>query len=105
MKKPRILILEPASAAKRQYQQALNPLGTPEFVVAESPDAAIENLRGGAFDLALVNLDAAAGDGFTFLKDLRSVDAELPLIVTTSRPTIESATAALRLGAGDYLAQ
>ncbi len=104
MKKPRILILEPASAARRQYQQALGPLGTPEFVAAEAPHAALENLRGGAFDLAIVNLDAAAEDGFAFLKDLRSVDAELPLIVTTSRPTIESATAAMRQGAGDFLA-
>jgi len=105
MKKPRILILEPAPAATRQYQRALAPLGAPDFVAAESPDAALESLRGGAFDLAIVNLDAATGDGFAFLKDLRTVDAELPLIVTTSRPTIESATAAMRLGAGDYLAQ
>jgi DNA-binding NtrC family response regulator len=104
MKKPRILLLEPAPAAARQYQQALNSLGPADFVVAETPEAALESLGSGALDLAIVNLDAAA-DGFAFLKDLRSVEAELPLIVTTSQPTIESATAALRLGAGDLLAQ
>jgi DNA-binding NtrC family response regulator len=104
MKKPRILILEPTSAAVRQYRQALSPLGTPEFVATEVPVAALENLRAGSFDLAIVNLDATE-DGFAFLKDLRGLDAQLPLVVTTARPTVESATTAMRMGAGDYLAQ
>ncbi len=46
-----------------------------------------------------------AGQDCELLRAAREIDGELPLAVVTDKPTIESATASLRLGASDYLAQ
>ncbi|MEX0678814.1 MAG: sigma-54 dependent transcriptional regulator [Pirellulales bacterium] len=103
MKKPRILIVEPDDSAARQYQAALAGLESPEFSTVASALEALEKLRGDSFDLLLANVDPRRPDDFDLLRTARTIDPELPLIVVTSAPTVESATASLRLGAGDYL--
>ena len=105
MKKPRILIVEADDAAARQYQAALAGLESPEFCSAASAQEALEKLRGDSFDLLVANLDPSASADFDFVRAARAIDPELPLVVVTDRPTVESATASLRLGAGDYLAR
>jgi DNA-binding NtrC family response regulator len=104
MKKPRILIVEPDDSAVRQYQAALADLA-PEYCAVAAADAAIQKLRSDSFDLLLVNVDPRRPDDFNFLRTARTIDPELPLIVVTGAPTVESATTSLRLGAGDYLSQ
>jgi DNA-binding NtrC family response regulator len=105
MKKPRILIVEPQAAVAGQYQKALAALESPEFTTAVSVDEALEKLRGESFDLAIVNVDADSKRGAELLSSARSADAELPLIVIAAKPSVETATASLRLGAGEYLVQ
>jgi len=103
MKKPRILIVEPDASAARAYQEALGGLHSPEFRTADDAQQALEKLRGESFDLLLVNVDRQAAGDFDLLRNARAIDPELPLIVVTAAPTVESATASLRLGAGEYL--
>jgi DNA-binding NtrC family response regulator len=105
MKKPHILIVEPDDAAAAQYRAALATLDAPEFVTVAQASEAIEKLRGDSFDLLLANVDPARPGDFDLLRAARAVDPELPLVVVTAQPTVETATASLRLGAGDYLAQ
>jgi DNA-binding NtrC family response regulator len=105
MKKPHILIVEPDDATARRYQEALAGLESPEFCVAGGTDAAIEKLRAGSFDLLVANVDQQPPGDFELLGKARQIDPELPMIVVTGTPTVESATASLRLGAGDYLSQ
>jgi DNA-binding NtrC family response regulator len=104
MKKPRILIVEPDDSAARQYQDALADLSA-EYCTAGTAELAIEKLRGDSFDLLLANVDLERPGDFDLLRTARTIDPELPLIVVTGSPTVESATASLRLGAGEYLAQ
>ena len=105
MKKPRILIVEPDDSAARQYRAALAGLESPEYQTVTGAEEALEKLRGDSFDLLLANVDPRRPDDFDFLRAARTIDPELPLIVVTGAPTVESATASLRLGAGDYLSQ
>jgi two-component system response regulator HydG len=104
MKKPRILIVEPDDSAARQYQQALADLSG-EFCVVGTAERAIEELRGDSFDLLLAVVDSQRPGDFDLLRTARGIDPELPLIVVTGTPTVESATESLRLGAGEYLAK
>jgi DNA-binding NtrC family response regulator len=104
MKKPRILIVEPDDSAARQYQEALADLSG-EYCTAGTAEGAIEKLRGDAFDLLVANVDPGRPGDFDLLRTARSIDPELPLIVVTGAPTVESATESLRLGAGEYLAK
>jgi DNA-binding NtrC family response regulator len=43
------------------------------------------------------------GQGMELLRAARQLDRELPMIVVAAAPHLDSATASLRLGAGDYL--
>jgi DNA-binding NtrC family response regulator len=105
MKKPRILIAEPQAAVAGEYQKALEILKSPEFTTAASAEEAFEKLRSESFDLAIINVDVDAKRGFELLSAARTADAELPLIVIAEKPSVETATASLRLGAGEYLVQ
>ena len=105
MKKPRILIVDDDAAAHKRYEQALSALDSPEFCLAKCGKAALEKLASESFDLMIVRVDPAAAKGFELLRSARRIDAELPLVVVTDKPTVDSATASLRLGASDYLSQ
>ena len=104
MKKPRILILDADEAAVSRHQQALADLDGPEFVHAATPAEASESLADSSFDLLVAALDPALPADSRFLDEVRALDAELPIIVVAARPKLESATASLRAGVGDYLA-
>jgi DNA-binding NtrC family response regulator len=104
MKKPHILIVEPDPAAQGHYRSALATIDSPEFCFVPSADAALEQLAGGQFDLLIAEV-GPDGQGLDLLRAARRSDAELPMIVVTAAPHLDSATASLRLGAGDYLAK
>jgi len=105
MKKARILIVIGDTATARRLQQALAKLDSPEVSLVDSADAAREALGGKSFDLAIVGIDPEVAAGFDLVRRLRELDSELPVIVVSRKPTVESATESLRVGAGDYLAE
>ncbi len=105
MQKPRILIVEPDAAAAKQYREALAELNGGQFDTVADAAAALEMLRGDSFDLLVASIGSGESQDFELLRAARGIDPELPLIVVTSQPSVESATASLRLGAGDYLAR
>jgi len=104
MKKPRILIVEPDDAAAGQYQDALADLSA-ECSTVGTAQLAIDKLGSDSFDLLVANVEAGRPKDFDLLDKARSIDPEMPLIVVTGSPSVESATTSLRLGAGEYLAQ
>jgi DNA-binding NtrC family response regulator len=103
MKKPHILIVEVDPAAVEQCQAALAGLESPEFCVLGSAEAALGPLRDASFDLLIATVEPGQDAGFELLRVARQTDPELPMIVLTAEPDLDSATAILRLGAGDYL--
>ncbi len=70
---------------------------------AASGRQALEKLRSRAFDLALVDIKMPEMDGIELLEKIKK-DHPLMLVVTiTAHGTIESAVAAMKQGASDYL--
>jgi two-component system response regulator HydG len=59
-------------------------------------------LRTGRVDLLIADV-GSRDEGLELLRLARELDAELPMIAVTASPHLESATASLRFGAGDYL--
>src|SRR5262245_6548740 len=103
MKNPRILIVDSDSTLD-VYAAALAMLGTPELEIESQLDRALARLRSESFDLAVIAVSPEL-DGLSLLKTVRELDRELPVIVVAAAPTVDSATASLRLGAGDYLSK
>jgi len=96
---------------QREVREALRLLFKAEGIDAVSvdgPRAALEALRKEPFDAALVDLnytrDTTSGaEGLELLRDIKKIDAELPVVVMTAWGTIDVAVEAMRHGAGDFI--
>ncbi len=67
--------------------------------------AALDKVRAAAFDLALVDLKMPGPDGMIVLDAIKQVSPETLVVVITGHATVESAVAAMKLGAYDYLSK
>jgi DNA-binding NtrC family response regulator len=105
MKKPHILVVDADPAAERCYAAALASLESPELEIVPTSELALARLSAASFDLLIADIDPRRADELALLQVARQTDPELPMIVVTTEPHLESATASLRAGAGDYLAK
>jgi DNA-binding response OmpR family regulator len=73
--------------------------------IARDGRAALERLRGETFDVALLDIVMPGLDGLEVLRQTRDEPMPPEIIVITGNGTIETAIAALRLGAYDFLSK
>ena len=66
-------------------------------------EGALRLLREEVFDLCIVDLMLANGDGLTLMDQIRTIRPDVPTIILTAHGTIESAVEAMRRGAYSYL--
>jgi two-component system response regulator GlrR len=66
-------------------------------------EGALSLLREEVFDLCIVDLMLANGDGLTLMDRMRAIRPDVPTIILTAHGTIESAVEAMRRGAYSYL--
>ncbi len=59
--------------------------------------------RAGGYTLCLVDVMMPKKDGFTFAREVRAVDASIPLIFLTARSLKEDRVEGFRIGADDYI--
>jgi DNA-binding NtrC family response regulator len=103
----RILLADDHPDVLEALRLLLKPEGY-DVTSASTVSAAIAEVRGEAFDVALVDLnyarDTTSGkEGLELLQRLRAIDAELPVVAMTAWGTIEGAVVAIRAGARDYV--
>ena len=65
--------------------------------------AGLERIGAGAVDLVITDLKLPDGTGLDLIRSIHRVQRELPIILVTSYSSMESAIAALRAGAVDYI--
>ncbi|MEW5945349.1 MAG: sigma-54 dependent transcriptional regulator [bacterium] len=65
--------------------------------------AALDTLEDGNWELVLLDLKMPAMDGIETLKRIRAVDESMPVIIMTAYATVDTAVAAMKEGAYDYL--
>jgi DNA-binding NtrC family response regulator len=96
---------------QRDVREALRLLFKGErfaCTVVDGPQAALDAARKQRFDAALIDLnytrDTTSGqEGLNLLRELKKLDAELPVVVMTAWGTINVAVEAMRHGAGDFI--
>jgi two-component system response regulator GlrR len=66
-------------------------------------DRAIAALKEQSFDLCIVDLMLAKGDGLSLMEEFRTINPDVPTIILTAHGSIESAVEAMRRGAYSYL--
>jgi CheY-like chemotaxis protein len=70
---------------------------------ASNGDLALERLEKASFDVVVSDINMPGRDGFELLRNVRERYPDLPLILMTGKPSLESSKEALALGAVRYL--
>ncbi len=98
----RILLVEDEQLLRESLAQLLSDEG---YEVAQAADgkAGHEAVIAQPFDLVLTDIRMPAMDGMSLLNHLQQLAPQTPVVVITAFGTVESAVAAMRMGAADYL--
>lgn len=98
----KVLLAEDERNLSRILETQLRKRG---FEVTAVPDGrlAVESLRVEEFDVALVDLVMPEVDGIGVLREAMELDAPPEVVIVTGNGTVETAIAAMKLGAYDYL--
>jgi DNA-binding NtrC family response regulator len=74
-----------------------------DVTVEDRPFVALEKIKAGSFDLLVADIKMPRLDGLGLLEAARRADPQLGVILMTAFPELDTALAALRAGALDYL--
>jgi len=100
----RILVVDDEEDLRQGLAETLQGEGHQVETAAEGWGA-LEQARALRFDLALVDLKMPGMDGMVVLDQLKQLSPETLVVMITGHATVESAVAAMKLGAYDYLAK
>src|SRR5262245_16597107 len=74
-----------------------------EVATALKEEEALKAATDDVFDLCIVDLRLASGNGISLMTELHSVNPEMPVIILTGHASVESAVEAMKKGAYGYL--
>lgn len=98
----RILVVEDEATTRKAITQALNLMGY-QADEAASGSQALDILSSFSYDLMLLDLHMPGMDGVEVMKRVQETHSDLLVVMLTAHATLESAIAAVRAGAADYL--
>ncbi|KQX06546.1 MULTISPECIES: response regulator transcription factor [unclassified Leifsonia] len=100
----RILMAEDEQRISSFVEKGLRAAGYEVETVADGVSAMAE-VRGGGFDLVLLDIGLPRLDGFEVLRMLRAEGIGVPVIILTARDSGRDTVAGLESGANDYMAK
>ena len=98
----KILIVDDEDKMRRVLEIMLQRMGH-QVGSAENGEDALQKLEGASYDLVISDLRMPGIDGAELLGRLREAGNDVPFIIVTAHGSIESAVAAMKNGANDYL--
>src|SRR5690606_17886882 len=74
-----------------------------DVTLCKDGDEALRQFNKGQFDLCILDVMMPRKDGFTLGKDIRRVNADVPIIFATAKGMMEDKTEAFGLGGDDHI--
>jgi DNA-binding response OmpR family regulator len=102
MKASHILVIDDEAALRQSLARILQKVGY-QVTTAENADQGLTFIESTSFDLVFMDLRMPGMAGLDALKLLHSQYPDLPVVLFTAQPDLNSAVEALRNGATDYL--
>ncbi len=102
MNQPNILVVEDEELMRSILRQLLEAEGYKVFT-ADSAENALEIFSTNDIAVTLTDIKMAGMDGLELLDQIKTIDAEALVIIMTAYSSVDSAIAALRKGAYDYV--
>lgn len=75
------------------------------IISASDGEEAVKHVRSKNLQLVLLDLKMPKMDGMEALKEIKNINADLPVIMITAHGTMESAVEAMKIGALDYISK
>lgn len=100
--KKRILLVEDDTNLGNLLQDSLE-IKNYEVVLKRNGEDAFNEFKAGKFDMCLLDVMMPKKDGFTLAKDIRRMNATVPIIFLTAKALKEDTIEGLKLGADDYI--
>ena len=98
-----ILIIDDEPHLPHQFARFLKKRGGYEVLTAADGELGLQELQRNTIDLILLDLRLPKLSGLDVLTQIRKIDAELPVVILTAYGDVQTAVAAMKLGAFDYL--
>ena len=98
----RVLVVDDEPYIVRALTRVLTSAGH-EVKTASNGEEAVEMFRQGGIEVVVSDVAMPRMDGLRLLRKLREVDLDVPVILVTAGPTVESAMQAVEHGAFRYL--
>jgi len=102
-KKLRILVLDDDNAVVDALGRVMSSKGEYDVVCEMDPLVAVECAREAKFDVILSDINMPKMNGIEFLQAIRGFDSDVPVILLTGVPSIDTAQKAVEYGAFRYL--
>jgi DNA-binding NtrC family response regulator len=102
MNQANILVAEDEELMRSILRQILSGEGY-RVLTADSAETALEIFSGEEVDVVLTDIKMPGMDGLELLDQIKTVDGEAIVIIMTAYSSVDSAVAALRKGAYDYI--
>ena len=103
MSRLRILVIDDEEAVLRACVRALSEIPNAEVISEQRSPRAAELLKEKSFDLLVSDIRMPEMSGIELLEVAHENDPDLPVILVTGYPTIETAVESVKLGAADYI--
>jgi len=97
-----ILIIDDEPHLPHQFARFLRKRGY-EVSTAADGEAGLQELQRSDIDLVLLDLRLPKLGGLEVLERIRQLDHEIPVVILTAYGDVQTAVAAMKLGAADYL--
>jgi len=98
----RVLIVDDDSLSREFLMEAVQALGHRAEAVPDGPSA-LEKLKSKGFDVLFTDLRMPGMDGIELIRHVAQTAPGLPIVLLTAFGSIESAVAAMKLGASEFL--
>ena len=97
-----VLLVEDDPIVRLAYIKVLRTTGLDLETAADGMEA-LEKVRGGAFDAVVSDINMPRLSGIDFLRRLRELSLDVPVVLVTGGPALETAVRAVEYGAYRYL--
>lgn len=99
-----VLLVDDDDSVRRAYSASLKRAGHAVDVAWDGAEA-LERLRAGAFDVIISDISMPRMSGIEFLRAVREHDLDVPVVLMTGGPELDTAIHAVEYGALRYLAK
>jgi DNA-binding NtrC family response regulator len=98
----KILVIEDDKLMQEALTGVLESIG--HTVHCESDgNVGFENFKQNEYDLVITDLRMTPIDGLTVIREIKAVNQDMPVIMITGYPTVETSVEAIKSGAADFI--